>query len=132
MSGGNFDPQVAGVGTHTISYSYTETSTGCMATATDNVVVDVCIGIEEVEGEINIKLYPNPTSDVITLSISGIQESLELTVLNMEGQVIFSEKLPLEGAVMEHKLNFSNYPAGVYYVRLAGEKTLKVERVVVE
>ncbi len=35
----SFDPAAAGLGTHTITYSYTDATTGCANTATDDVVV---------------------------------------------------------------------------------------------
>jgi gliding motility-associated-like protein len=38
VTGGNFDPSVAGVGTHTITYTYT-TQAGCTAAATQNITV---------------------------------------------------------------------------------------------
>lgn len=39
VSGGQFDPAVAGPGTHTITYTFTNTQTGCAGTATQNIVV---------------------------------------------------------------------------------------------
>jgi hypothetical protein len=39
---GLFDPSVAGVGTHTITYTYTDGTTGCTANATREVTVSVC------------------------------------------------------------------------------------------
>jgi hypothetical protein len=39
---GLFDPSVAGVGTHTITYTYTDGTTGCTSNATSSITVSVC------------------------------------------------------------------------------------------
>ena len=40
ISGGNFDPAAAGVGTHTITYSYTDPATGCSNSCTFTITVN--------------------------------------------------------------------------------------------
>ena len=40
VGGTDFNPAVAGAGTHTITYSYTDPTTGCMNTATTSITVD--------------------------------------------------------------------------------------------
>ncbi len=39
VSGGMFYPAVAGVGTHAVTYTYTDPQTGCTCVSTDNIVV---------------------------------------------------------------------------------------------
>ncbi|MHC1703583.1 MAG: gliding motility-associated C-terminal domain-containing protein [Tenuifilaceae bacterium] len=40
VSGGNFTPATAGVGTHTITYTYTNPTTGCTNSATNSITVN--------------------------------------------------------------------------------------------
>jgi gliding motility-associated-like protein len=40
VSGTNFNASVAGTGTHTITYSYTDVTTGCANTATNSIIVN--------------------------------------------------------------------------------------------
>ncbi|MFH0894103.1 MAG: gliding motility-associated C-terminal domain-containing protein [Bacteroidota bacterium] len=40
VAAGNFDPAIAGAGSHIITYTYTDAINGCTASATDTVVVD--------------------------------------------------------------------------------------------
>ena len=51
VSGGSFTPANAGLGTKTVTYSYTDAN-GCSNTATDDIVVDACAGINEVSQKI--------------------------------------------------------------------------------
>ncbi|MBL4657821.1 MAG: leucine-rich repeat domain-containing protein, partial [Flavobacteriales bacterium] len=46
VSGGNFDPGTAGIGTHAVTYTYND-STGCSSFATQNIVVDTAYLINE-------------------------------------------------------------------------------------
>jgi len=40
VSGGSFDPSIAGVGVHTLTYTYTDITTGCSNFATQNITVN--------------------------------------------------------------------------------------------
>jgi hypothetical protein len=44
VNGASFDPAVAGVGTHVVTYAYTDAN-GCSNTATTSIVVDACVGL---------------------------------------------------------------------------------------
>ncbi|MES2849436.1 MAG: gliding motility-associated C-terminal domain-containing protein [Bacteroidota bacterium] len=77
VSGGNFDPSVAGAGTHTLTYTYT-TQAGCAFPVTQNIVVSesATLSIAQVpelcsDGE-PITLVPNVTGGVFTgTGVSG-------------------------------------------------------------
>jgi len=66
VAGGVFDPAIAGIGTHTISYNYTNPLTGCSNTNTTDIVIS---------GSLTITVTPNnpficPENSVL-LSASG-------------------------------------------------------------
>ncbi len=84
VSGTNFDPNVAGVGTHTIMYSYTDVN-GC--SGTDNILMTVngCAGIDD-PWEGSISVYPNPFTNHI--SVQGIQQKTKIRLYNAIGQLI--------------------------------------------
>ncbi len=80
----------------------------------DSIVVDEIPGLslEDFDQEtLNLQYYPNPTSDVLNVSSSFIIE--ELSVINMLGQVM--KEVKPENT--NHRLDFSNMDAGVYYVK---------------
>jgi hypothetical protein len=70
VSGGVFTPSVAGAGTHTITYTYTNPSTGCTNTCSFDIVV-----------------APIPTTSTITglASVSGGQAGVVYSVSNTVG-----------------------------------------------
>jgi PKD repeat protein len=86
VSGTSFDPAVAGLGTHTITYNYTD-GTGCSASATSNIVVDACAKVDELDLN-SISIYPNPASEIITLTSSA--KIVEVRILDLSGKELGS------------------------------------------
>lgn len=93
------------------------------------ILHDNCVGIEENDA-ISVSVFPNPTTGLFTVSIEGINESIQLSVMNYEGQLIQRETLE-NVSTYEHTFNLSQYATGVYFLRLQGDNFLKVERIVV-
>ncbi|MFZ9029120.1 MAG: T9SS type A sorting domain-containing protein [Crocinitomicaceae bacterium] len=117
---GAFDPATAGIGTHTIVYTYTD-GTGCSNTAQQALVVDACASISEEETE-ELTMYPNPTSG--QLNISGGDYD-HLSVMDLSGRKVFESK-----KLASNKYDLSDVPTGVYLVKVISDKTEKTFRLI--
>lgn len=71
-----------------------------------------------------IFLFPNPTENSFTIYCSLAFDNTELKVYNDVGSVILTDKI-ISGN--SYKVNLTNYPAGIYFVRV-GNKTAKIIR----
>ena len=73
----------------------------------------------------NISLFPNPTLDgQVTLMWKEAQEGTkEMTLRDVQGRVVWKEKVVLEGNVME--LDWKALDTGIYLLEVDGE-TLRV------
>ena len=73
----------------------------------------------------NISLFPNPTVDgQVTLMWKEFQEGQkELVLRDVQGRVVWKEKVALEGNVME--LDWKALDTGIYLLEVDGE-TLRV------
>jgi hypothetical protein len=80
----------------------------------DNVGVDVTntVGIEDIEPT-TASVYPNPSSDVINISLNKGQ-LLKIELFSMTGRLIFKKDLNSK----TYALNIGDYPSGVYLVRV--------------
>ncbi len=105
VNGASFDPAVAGVGTHVVTYAYTDAN-GCSNTATTSIVVDACVGLGE--SVINsIRVFPNPTNTVI--NVASTREDIAVVVLtNSVGEVV--------ARVRGTQLDASQFANGLYFV----------------
>jgi hypothetical protein len=105
VNGASFDPAVAGVGTHVVTYAYTDAN-GCSNTATTSIVVDACVGLGE--SAINsIRVFPNPTNTVI--NVASTREDIAVVVLtNSVGEVVARTR--------GTQLDASQFANGLYFV----------------
>ncbi len=85
------------------------------------------VGIDENSNDITMTLYPNPTSEVLTIKHYQ-NKSLSMQVLNGSGQIILQERL----SGTTKSLNVSGWAAGLYMLILQDEHGHKgTERFVV-
>jgi hypothetical protein len=120
-----FNPSSSGVGNFTITYTYTDANS-CTGTATDNVVVDACAGIQEIESNIDAQLYPSPTQGNFTLVCADLEHSKgTIRISSMSGSILYKVET---NQLMNH-FDISSLEAGIYFVDLVldgNKKTLTV------
>ncbi len=81
------------------------------------------VGIEENElviKNVELKIFPNPTSENINLSMQeSPKEELQLELYNIIGQLVLEQQLP--AFEKEHTINIQHLQSGVYLVKLISE-----------
>jgi hypothetical protein len=118
-----FDPSVAGLGIHTLSYTYTDANTGCSGIAVQTILVNSCLSIIE-NGLVNLVLYPNPVSESFKLISDYAIESVQ--ILDMSGRIVksFGEALFF--------YDVSAIPSGVYMATVRTANRIGQLRIVIE
>jgi hypothetical protein len=111
---GTFDPQAAGIGTHTLVYTYAGLG-GCAGTASLQVTVDLCLGlVENNSAEEKMNVYPNPCNGQFIISTD--EKEFTVTVYDLSGKKVYS-------SANEKSINIISQPKGIYFVQLiAGDK----------
>jgi hypothetical protein len=107
--------------TYTASGTYTQLLTnavGCDSSLTINLTLDFT-GLKDNE-ELFI-LYPNPTRDILVLSVLPELIGLEMEMRNIEGKRVLSQ---LIGAANQ-AINVYQLPAGIYFLQI-GESVQKL------
>lgn len=122
VSGAMFDPAVAGVGTHTISYTFTSAA-GCSGSADLSVTVDGCIGIEELE-TIAVNLYPNPATDLLNIEVAG---TFNYSIVDMRGALVATGNGNNLTSVPT-----TNFEPGVYLVNILTSQGGATARLIVQ
>lgn len=92
--------------------------------------VDIGVATEEPEWLKALTLAPNPTNGNIYLQIPAIgSQDLQIDLLDMAGHILKrTQRLQFEAGTME--MNLSDYPDGLYFVRIIGGKHLKTLKVI--
>ncbi len=120
VTNGNFDPNIAGVGTHTITYSYTD-GNGCSNTATETILVDACASIEQTVLS-GLMIYPNPTSTELSIELEG---NFKVTIIDSRGRIISKTN----GSDIL-TINTSEFESGVYMITISNESATSTHKIV--
>ncbi|MFP3593598.1 T9SS type A sorting domain-containing protein [Chryseobacterium sp. SIMBA_038] len=73
---------------------------------------------EVVKDATTVNVFPNPAKDNITLKLDYFTPSMEVTITDILGKIIHTQKL--EGLIT--KINTANFEKGIYFLNLIGGK----------
>jgi hypothetical protein len=81
----------------------------------------------------NMKFYPNPNNGKFNLSFSLKEKgTTDVTILNMEGKSIYSEKLKDFTGTYDKEIDISKNPKGVYFVRIEQGAHSQLKKIIME
>lgn len=104
----NFDPNLAGVGVHTLTYKFTN-GNGCVGTATSPIEVKGCAGVDE-EALLTVSLFPNPSNGNVTIEV-GDATIENVVVFDNLGKLVHVMN---DSAVSNVEMNLNQLADGVY------------------
>ncbi|MFT6686803.1 MAG: hypothetical protein ACJAVH_002076 [Bacteroidia bacterium] len=102
----------------------------CGAFSTDSICVNITGLEDELESD-EITIYPNPTSDIISITGDGLpQNPFSIRLENPSGQILLEEQYPVFGISGSIKVNMSALPTGVYFLHINGREKQLINKVV--
>jgi FtsP/CotA-like multicopper oxidase with cupredoxin domain len=84
------------------------------------VIDTVAAGITELQNQNDFLIYPNPANDFLNIAL-GDNNKTSITVLNSLGEKVFEVE-----TTANLKLEISNLPSGIYFVKIISGKQLAV------
>jgi hypothetical protein len=101
--------------------------------ALDNFKISTIIGVkDQIEGVESFGLYPNPTSDNVTISFNNVATgNYNLTIEDVKGQKVVNEVIAVNNINSTKEVNTSQFEKGVYFVRLVNGSTIVTKKLVV-
>lgn len=122
VTGNEFIPSEAGLGTHTITYSYT-VKTGCSASATDEIEVTVCPGIEEESEDALMTVFPNPFHNILQIELhSSHKGPADVRIFDINGKMVWESPVQINPGEQHYSFSVENIKAGMYLLTLTNEK----------
>ena len=106
VDGNIFYPSISGIGMHQISYSYN--NDGCISSEMQEITVENCSSLSELEHK--IKIWPNPFQDKIHIELPN---DTKYALINIQGQVVMNGFSENPGTI---ELMLSNIDPGMYYI----------------
>jgi hypothetical protein len=114
-----FIPSVAGAGSHTLFYTYTNPQ-GCSSTAEWTITVEVYTGMNGALTFENIKVFPNPVRDRLFIDLGEHNEGfIQMIVFDVFGKVALVVE---EANSSVYSIDVSSLSQGVYFLNVRGKK----------
>lgn len=116
-------------GNYVVSYSYTNSTTGCSNTSAFTVTVAVCTGIAQVsfDNDGTIEILPNPNNGIFTIK-ANILEKYDVAIYNGIGQIVKS--IPQNNKSVN--VDLTEFGKGVYNVVFNINGNFKAVKVIVQ
>jgi PKD repeat protein len=103
-------------------------SNGCVDSILENVVVTVgASSINEIGNVGAVKIYPNPTSDILYIDLLLESKTYEVSIMDITGKILFTEDVT---GTTKHQLDFTGYADGVYMIKILNDQGVKIGRVI--
>ena len=82
------------------------------------------LSVPENELDQSVSIYPNPTSDLVSVKANSVIRSIQ--VYDLQGRIVLTKLLSEENA----SVDFTTYASGIYYLKIDTEKGSKTEKLV--
>lgn len=118
VSGNLFDPAVAGVGTHTIMYLWTD---DCGLSNVSGICTDVTLSVGDGGGNMildgEVRVYPNPNRGQFSVELE-LKGLVTMQVFDARGRMVHSEVFQSTGTRTIRNLDLSTLAKGAYSVQV--------------
>jgi hypothetical protein len=84
---------------------------------------------ENIDVLVNIRVYPNPASDIVNIQFEEPADGeVIITLMDSQGKLVKRDLI--EKAMTEKQMNLQDLPGGIYYLRMIKGKLVNVYKVV--
>jgi len=127
VNGNTFDPNSAGLGTHSVIYTYSDINS-CINSDSTFITVEQCVGIADLAKDLGILIYPNPNTGLFTIEKSSeLDKEVKVSLLDATSRVIINKIIPKGQQKIE--MDITSYSKGVYYLQLTVGKEVFVKQI---
>ncbi len=104
-------------------------SLGCIS---DTAYFLIPTGVDEISAS-KLLIYPNPVVDVLNIEFEfRNNQKVELKIVNILGEVMYSEKVNQSELSYSNKFDFSKFSKGLYFIKLKLDKNIITQKVILQ
>jgi len=93
----------------------------------------VTTSVQEQDFEMNYTIYPNPTSNQVTLLMDyPTTETVTVSLMNLSGQIVVQQSLRMNIGVNQKQLILNELPKGVYILNLSNASFNESSKLIIE
>jgi hypothetical protein len=81
----------------------------------------------------NFAIYPNPTKGFVNLkSEFSSPQKLNIEIINTNGQLVYTDFINAESGMVNHTIDVSALPQGIYSVRVFNNETFGIRKLIIQ
>lgn len=130
ITNGTFDPAI-GAGTYYVTYYY-EDSLGCGSVSVQDLTVDICTGISDINSEASIALFPNPAKESVTINFNTDEKINSLEIFTSSGALIYSREFSENNSQKQFEIDLKQFSSGAYILRANSENGVINKKLMIE
>lgn len=132
VSNGIFSPAVAGLGTHTITYTYTDLNL-CENFAENSITVTEFTGISGNSVTSGISIQPNPSHGKFNVKINLPEiTTVDLKVFNSLNEMVYESNDVVIHLNFSQEINLGNLAQGIYYLQVSTDGMRQVKKLIIQ
>jgi len=132
VSNGIFSPAVAGLGTHTITYTYTDLNL-CENFAENTITVTEFTGIFGNSITSGISIQPNPSHGKFNVKINLPEiTTVDLKVFNSLNEMVYESNDVVIHLNFSQEINLGNLAQGIYYLQVSTDEMRQVKKLIIQ
>jgi hypothetical protein len=129
LTGSVFDPSSAGAGVYNFSYTVAGTSPCVDASASVEMTVSLCSGIENVNKVYEANIFPNPNQGDFYLQLKGWDiANTSISITSIDGRELYNQYV----LSADELIKWNNAVAGIYFVTIKEKDQVMVKQLVIE
>lgn len=99
--------------------------------STKSIIVSECAGIQNLELEARVEIYPNPAGNMLYIRITGKETDLGLMITDITGKIKYSETMTGIPREYSKQIDLSGFSQGVYFIRFFKDARYLVTKFVI-
>jgi hypothetical protein len=81
----------------------------------------------------NVEVYPNPTSELITVEFQNMNPGQHTTeMIDITGKVILKEQIETTLGTKKFSIDLAGYPRGLYLLKISGENFSYLKKILLD
>lgn len=130
---GGINNAEAFIPTNTETFTVTGTAMNtCSAKAVQKIVVNDCVGVEELGLSEQISIYPNPAINVLNIVASVGVKEMSIQIINMMGAEVYASGVKTFVIGQVQQVDVSEFSRGVYYVNIKAKNGTLVKKLIIQ
>ena len=91
----------------------------------------VFTALDDVLGDLKVKIYPNPTTTILNINILDSEISrADIQIFSLDGRLMWQSQTPISGTKEANiSTNMAEYPSGMYVVKVKTNNKVVVQKV---